>query len=164
MPVSPMLQELLSAERITILVEPGDRATVLEAAARLLADPPPGHTGALATRTIGDSLRSREQLASTAIGHGVAIPHARISSIDESRGAFLRLTQPVDFAAADGERVDLVFALVVPEHYIQQHLQQLADLAAHFADPAFRADLRDAANVDQLRRRLLAGPSLHARG
>lgn len=154
------LQELLSDERIAILVESGDRAAVLDAAARLLAGPPPGGSDAWA---IGDSLRSREQLASTAIGHGVAIPHGRLASIDESRGAFLRLVQPVDFGAADGEQVDLVLALAVPEHYIQQHLQQLAELAERFADPTFRNNLREAANVDELRRCLLnGGPSYDA--
>lgn len=163
MPALQALQELLSAERIAILVEPGDRTAVLEAAARLLADPPPGYTGAAATRAIGDSLRSREQLASTAIGHGVAIPHGRIASIEQSRGAFLRLAQPVDFGAADGEHVDLVLALAVPEHYIQQHLQQLAELAECFADPAFRTNLRQAGTIGELRRCLLdGGPSTHA--
>ena len=88
------------------------------------------------------SLREREQLASTAIGHGMAIPHARIAGIEEGRGAFLRLAQPVDFDAADGEPVDLVLALAVPEHHVQQHLELLAELAARFADPGYRAELR----------------------
>ena len=151
------LRNLLSAERIAILVEPGNRATVLDVAARLLAAPVADFSGPALTRTIGDSLRAREQLASTAIGHGVAIPHARIAGIDESRCAFLRLTQAIDFNAADGEPVDLVLALAVPEHYVQQHLELLADLAESFADPGYRADLRAAPTIDLLRRRLLDG-------
>lgn len=153
------LRNLLSAERIAILVEPGNRATVLDAAARLLAAPVPDFSSPspTLTRTIGDSLRAREQLASTAIGHGVAIPHARIAGIHEGRCAFLRLTQAIDFNAADGEPVDLVLALAVPEHYVQQHLELLADLAESFADPGYRADLRAAPTIDLLRRRLLDG-------
>lgn len=158
------LRSLLSAERIAILVEPDNRAAVLDAAARLLAEPGDGlsrHTLSrpALVRTIGYSLRKREQLASTAIGHGVAVPHARIDGIDESRAAFLRLAQPVDFNAADGEPVDLVLALAVPAHYLQQHLEILAELAETFADPGYRADLRAAPTLDLLRRRLLQGDS-----
>lgn len=165
------LRNLLSAERIAILVEPGNRVAVLKAAARLLAEPVPAFSSpnsrrnsspALA-RAIGDRLHEHEQLASTAIGHGVAIPHARIAGIDESHIAFLRLAQPVDFNAADGEPVDPVLALAVPEHYVQQHLQLLADLAKSFADPGYRAYLRAAATIDRLRRRLLDGGACWAK-
>lgn len=166
------LRNLLSAERIAILVEPGNRAAVLDAAAQLLAEPAAGLCGFTSgsrssptssptvscptlTSAIGDRLSEREQLASTAIGHGVAVPHARIDGIDESRCAFLRLAQPIDFNAADGEPVDLVLALAVPVHHVQQHLELLAELAETFADPTYRADLRAAPSIDLLRRRLL---------
>lgn len=151
------LHELLSAQRVAILEESGDRDAVLDAAARLLADGTP-----TAIRAIGDSLRDRERLASTAIGHGVAIPHGRSALFDDSRGAFLRLEQPVDFGAADGEKVDLVLAMTVPEHYVQQHLQLLAELAERFGDADFRAALRGAADVDELGWRLLGGTALRS--
>ncbi len=156
------LRNLLSAERIAILYEPGSRAAVLDAAARLLANPVPP-TNATASirpalvRTIGDGLRAREQLTSTTVGHGVAIPHTRIATIDERRVAFLRLAQPVDFNAADGEPVDLVVALVVPEHRIEQHLESLAELAQSLADPRYRAALRAAPTLESLCHRLLDG-------
>lgn len=153
------LGELLSADRIAILVEPGHRAAVLETAARLLADDIPGSTGAALVTTIADSLHARERLASTAIGHGVAIPHGRLPGLKASRGAFLRLASPVDFDAADGQRVDLVMALAVPEHYVQQHLSQLAEIAEHFASAEFRHQLRRAATVGELSGLLLAGAS-----
>lgn len=89
----------------------------------------------------------------------MAIPHARIADIDESRCAFLRLAQPVDFNTADGEPVDLVLALAVPTHHVQQHLELLAELAETFADTAYRDDLRAAPTIDLLRRRLLDGDS-----
>ena len=139
--------QLLTADRIVMLVEPGDRDGVLDAAARLLTDSAPGTTAA-----IGDSLRSRERLGSTAIGHGIAIPHGRTHAFTDARGAFLRLQQPVDFGASDGEPVDLVFAMAVPEHFTQQHLQLLSELAERFADPGFRAALRAAPDVSHLRR------------
>jgi PTS system nitrogen regulatory IIA component len=153
------LRTLLSAERIALLKTPGNRAAVLDAAARLLAAPsgPGASPNPPLRQAIIAGLREREQLAPTAIGHGVAIPHARIAGIEESRVAFLRLAHPVDFDAADGEPVDLVVAMVVPEHSVQQHLESLADLAESFADPGYRADLRTAPTLELLRRRLLDG-------
>src|SRR6478672_8890493 len=127
------LSELLSADRIVILVEPADRERVLDAAARLLAGASPD-----ATATIADSLRQRERLGSTAIGHGVAIPHGRNGVFDRTRAAFLRVQPAVDFAAADGQPVDLVLAMSVPAHFTQQHLQLLSEIAERFADPALR--------------------------
>jgi PTS system nitrogen regulatory IIA component len=143
--------QLLAADRIALLVDSSDRDEVLDAAARLLSDAAPDTTAA-----IGDSLRSRERLGSTAIGHGIAIPHGRSKAFEEARGAFLRLHEPVDFGANDGEPVDLVFAMAVPEHFAQQHLQLLSELAERFADPAFRAALRAAPDATALRQLLLA--------
>lgn len=151
------LSDLLSADRIALLSEPGDRDTVLDAAARLLADASPSHTAAIA-----DSLRQREQLGSTAIGHGVAIPHGRSNAYDHVRAAFLRLAHPVDFDAGDGGPVDLVFAMAVPQHFTQQHLQWLAELAERFADPAFRDALRGARDLEALRSLMLAAPAAAA--
>lgn len=144
------LSELLSADRIVLLVEPGTRDSVLDAAARLIANASPTQTAA-----IGASLRQRERLGSTAIGHGVAIPHGRSNAFDQARAAFLRLQHPVDFEAADGEPVDLVFAMAVPEHFTQQHLQWLSELAERFADQSYRDALRAAGDVGQLRALLL---------
>lgn len=156
--------------------QPLGASAVLDAAAQLLtldADAGPAATSTGGRKRpetalpdaaeLGASLHSRERLASTAIGHGVAIPHGRVANLDASRGAFLRLAEPVDFGAADGTPVDLVLALAVPQHYVQEHLQQLAEVAERFADADFRAALRSAANLDELGRRLLADdPRRHA--
>jgi PTS system nitrogen regulatory IIA component len=143
-------QSLLAADRIVLLVEAGDRDGVLDAAARLLSDASPA-----TTQAIGESLRKRERLGSTGIGHGIAIPHGRTNAFDHARAAFLRLRTPVDFGASDGQPVDMVFAMAVPEHFTQEHLQLLAQIAEHFADDTFRAAVRNARDVDALRALLL---------
>lgn len=145
------LQGLLEAGRVAIVDTPGDRAAVIEAAARLLAGPPAD------AAMIGSGLVERERLASTAIGHGVAIPHARVDGLEQARGAFLRLSPPVDFGAADGEPVDLVLAMAVPRGSMQGHLELLAELAERFSDSDFREWLRQAADHGELARRLLDG-------
>ena len=144
------LSEFLSAQRIVVLDDAGSRDAVIDAAARLLVDGTGGDAAAIA-----DSLRQRERMGSTAIGHGVAIPHGRNAAFGATRAAFLRLVPAVDFNAADGEPVDLVFAMAVPADFNQQHLQLLSDIAERCADPAFRAALRDAADVQTLRGILL---------
>jgi hypothetical protein len=60
------------------------------------------------------------------VGHGVALPHARLSSLTTVHGAFLRLEKPVDFDAADRQPVDLVFALFAPTDTGVDHLKALA--------------------------------------
>ena len=146
------LSEFLSAERIVVLADAGSREAVIDAAAQLLA----GDASVAGTAAaIADSLRQRERMGSTAIGHGVAIPHGRNAAFGATRAAFLRLVPAVDFSAADGEPVDLVFAMAVPADFNQQHLQLLSDIAERCADPAFRAALRDAPDVQALRVLLL---------
>ena len=55
------------------------------------------------------ALQDRESLGSTGMGHGVAIPHAKISSIKSVQGYFAKLAKPIDFGAVDNQNVDLVF-------------------------------------------------------
>ena len=147
------LADLLIAERIVMLTEPGHRDNVLDAAARLLSNASP-----TLTTTIGDALREREQLGSTAIGHGVAIPHARSNAFDSARGVFLRLQHPVEFGSSDRSAVDLVFAMSVPEHSSQQHLEILSELAERFSNDEFRDSLRGARDLTALRSILLGLP------
>jgi|SRR5690606_36737575 len=144
--------DLLIADRIVQVVEPGNRDQVLGVAARLLSGGSPEWTQAIA-----DGLRGREAVGSTGIGRGVAIPHCRSSACREPRAAFLRLSSPVDFASRDGEPVDLVFAMASPEDQPQVHLDTLSELAGHFADPAFRESMRAAPDIAALRQLLLRG-------
>ena len=146
------LTTLLTAERIAVAVQADDSDAVLVTAAQLLAADKPTLSVALA-----DSLRQRERLGSTAIGYGIAIPHGRSNLFAEPRGAFLRLQRPIEFGASDDQQVDLVFALIVPEHFTQQHLQLLSELAERFADADYRAALREADDAETLQR-LLAEP------
>ena len=94
-------------------------------------------------------------MGSTAIGHGIAIPHGRSPALESPRGVLLRLEPAVDFNAADGEPVDLVFAMAVPDHYTHQHLMVLSELAERFSRPEFRDALRNAADASAMRSLLL---------
>jgi nitrogen PTS system EIIA component len=101
-------------------------------------------------RRVFDSLCGREKLGSTGLGHGVAIPHGRTSALPAAVGAFVRLSEPIDFGALDGKPVDLIFALAVPEHFNNQHLLLLSQLAEMFSDAAFCQRLRSAPDANAL--------------
>lgn len=133
------LLDLLTPARVRANAAVTGKKRLLEQLSTLLAE-----GGGEGERAIYDSLCGRERLGSTGLGHGVAIPHGRSARATTATGAFLRLGEPVDFGAPDGQPVDLVFALVVPEHYAQQHLLLLANLAEMFGDAAFRQQLRQA--------------------
>lgn len=135
-----------------------DRDAVLDAAAGMLACRQAG------ADDLRSSLQARERLGSTAIGHGIAIPHGRSPTLEAPRGALLRLQPAVDFNASDGQDVDLVFAMAVPDHYTHQHLMLLSELAERFSDERFRAALRNAPDARAMRALLLdQTPSLETR-
>lgn len=102
---------------------------------------------------IADGLYARERLGSTALGHGVALPHARLKGLPEAVAVFVRTRMPIRFDAPDGKPVTDMIALVVPEQATDLHLQLLASVAQMFADKTFRELLRtcvDAVAVHRL--------------
>ncbi|HBK44908.1 MAG TPA: PTS fructose transporter subunit IIA [Xanthomonadaceae bacterium] len=143
------LTDLMAAVHTQVLPA-ADRDTVLRAAAELLSCRQAG-SGELYA-----SLCEREALGSTAIGHGIAIPHGRSPALLEPRGALIRLQGPIEFTG--GEAVDLLFAMAVPSHYTHQHLMLLSELAERFSDPLYRQALREAADADGLLRLLTDFP------
>ena len=94
----------------------------------------------LEERYIFDTLLQRERLGSTGLGLGVAIPHGRIKQLRDTVAVFVRAKDGIPFEAPDDEPVRLVYAMLVPEHATEQHLNMLSELAQMFGD----ADLRDA--------------------
>jgi PTS system nitrogen regulatory IIA component len=108
-----------------------------------------------------DSLFERERLGSTALGCGVAIPHGRIKSLREPVCAFVKTATPIPFEAPDGQPVRLVFAMLVPEHATEAHLQILSELAQMFSDPGFR-DALLATDDPQAAHRMITGWSPYA--
>ncbi|APX13172.1 PTS sugar transporter subunit IIA [Tateyamaria omphalii] len=93
-----------------------------------------------------ESLIAREALGPTGVGHGVALPHARIDGISDVIGAFVLLDKPIDFDAVDRQPVDIAFALFAPEEAGVEHLKALALVSRTLRDPAICTKLR--ANPD----------------
>jgi nitrogen PTS system EIIA component len=88
-----------------------------------------------------DSLFDREKLGSTGLGYGVAIPHGRIKALKETLCVFVRTRDAINFESPDGGPVRVVFAMLVPEHATEQHLQMLSELAQMLSDEGLRSKL-----------------------
>jgi len=99
-------------------------------------------------QVIHDALLAREQLGSTGVGAGVAMPHARIAGLNAFHGIFARLAKPIDFDAVDGRPVDLIFLILAPDG--ADSLAALACASRALRDPATAKRLRDAADADAL--------------
>jgi len=86
-------------------------------------------------------LNRREQVGSTGLGEGIAIPHARVEDLTRIQIAYLRLKDPIPYDAPDGQPVSDVLALLVPKRATDEHLMILADATQIFADRQFREHL-----------------------
>lgn len=96
------------------------------------------------------SLTEREQLGSTGLGQGVAIPHGKIEGLDRIYGLFVRLAEPVDYKAIDGRPVDLVFLLLSPPEAGADHLKALAVISRITRHAATLERMRGARSRDAL--------------
>ena len=142
------VSDVLSADDILLDVDATSRRGVFEAVGELFAS-----RYGLNRPQVSNALYAREQLGSTGLGHGVALPHARLSGVEGAVAAYVRTRMPIPFDAPDGKPVTDMIVLIVPRHANEMHLQLLADVANLFASKEFREQLRacdDAAQVKQL--------------
>lgn len=113
-------------------------------------------------RRMVEGLMEREKLGSTAMGNGIAIPHARIEDLGKIVGFFARMERPLDFEAADGLGVDLVFALLVPKVSGTDHLRALAKVSRLLRDSEICSKLRATTDGDALYALLTETPTSKA--
>lgn len=145
------LDAILAAGRVVSGLTVTSKKKGLEELSALLAQ----GAGSVSAADILNSLVAREKLGSTGLGHGVAIPHGRMSGIAASVGAFIRLKHPVDYDAHDGQAVDLIFGLVVPAAATEEHLKHLAAIAEKFSDEEFCSKARAATDNAALHKLLV---------
>ena len=137
---------LITEARIRSRSEIASKKRLLESLGALLADASP----ALSADNVFERLLERERLGSTGLGHGIALPHARVKEVAAPVGALIQLREGVSFDAIDDRPVDLAFALLVPEAADERHLQLLAGLAQMFNDPDLRQRLRGGRSAGEL--------------
>ena len=127
------------------IVQAESKPAILEALAERFAD----IYGVDRVATL-ESLEERERLGSTGFGRGVAIPHARIDTINMPVAVLLRLESAVDFGAADGMPVDLVFGLLSPTNAGVGHLHALAAISRTVRDETIRQAMVEAQTAEAL--------------
>jgi len=148
-----LIGELLAPGDIHLDLDVSTGSELLEKIAGMLA----GRHG-LSKANVLESLIAREQLGSTGLGHGVAIPHARMFQCDAATGVFVRTKTALPFEAPDGKPVSIFLAVIVPKQATQRHLQLLATAAEIFSDANFRGKLRTCADPGMLKELLIAWP------
>ncbi|MDI5883537.1 PTS sugar transporter subunit IIA [Cobetia amphilecti] len=134
------LDQILPPERTLYGVPGGSKKRVLEFFSTFIAQNIPS----LDSQEVFSRLIGRERLGSTGIGHGVAVPHARSPHCKTPIAAFLKLGEPIDFDAIDGEPIDLLFVLLVPEEADETHLTLLGQVAELLNSSTNRSALRQA--------------------
>jgi PTS system nitrogen regulatory IIA component len=151
-----LISKLLPESNVMLDLDMSSKKRVFEQAGLLFEN---NHQ--IARSQVFDSLFAREKLGSTGLGQGIAIPHGRIKGLKEAVGALVRLKQPVAFDAPDGQPVNLVFVLLVPEKATDLHLQILSELAQMFSDRALREKLLQESNAADVHK-LISDWSPHA--
>ena len=144
------LKDLISPDSVVCNADVVSKKRALELLANLLA----GQVKTDKSFDIFQLLTEREKLGSTSLGHGIALPHARTNLCDHAIGVFIRTKNGIDFDSPDRQPTDLLFALMVPEHYTDEHLNILAELAGMFNNENFCQNLRSADNNAELHHRL----------
>jgi nitrogen PTS system EIIA component len=108
------------------------------------------HRAALALNVADDivfnAVLRREELGSTGVGNGVAIPHVRLEQVKKPFGILVRLREPIDFNAVDGQRVDLVCLILLGKENEAVQLTALASVARKLRTPELLQELRRAPN------------------
>jgi PTS system nitrogen regulatory IIA component len=145
------ISDFLSAADVTTDVAAPDKQKLLEELARragLAVDVLPA--------LVLSELLKREELGSTGMGGGAALPHARFHQVDKPFGILVRLRKPIDFDAVDGKPVDTVVLLLLPDAPDGDRLGALASIARKLRDPAIMAALRRARDGAEIYRALTA--------
>lgn len=141
--------DLIGPNQVIVGLRSGDKAQLLQELA---------HRASVATAldpsTIFSALQARENLGSTGLGKGFALPHARLQALHAPFALFVRLARPIEFAAIDERPVDLVILLLTPANGGQQHLATLAAISRPMRDAAFVQRLRRAPDAAGLYRLL----------
>ena len=146
------IDELLAPDGVIVGLRVADKGQLVQELAKRAAP----QLGITAT-AIATPLLEREQLGSTGLGKGFALPHARVAGLDRCFGLFARLARPVDFQAIDERPVDLVFLLLIPLDAEGAHVAALAAISRRMRDAALLDRVRKAGTADAVYRLIADG-------
>ncbi len=147
------LQEIIKPEGVLCNATARSKKHCLEILSELLVRNFTNIAGA----DIFECLIDRERLGCTGLDRGAAFPHCRVSGIDKSVAVMIKLSEPIDFDAADGEPVDLVIGMAVPEEIDDSHRDDIQIVAKILSDENLRVRLRESTSSNDLYEMLISG-------
>ena len=140
------LAELLSTKDIILDMETPSQSRLLQEIALHMES-----VHGMPQDWVFQSLSRREKVGSTALGGGVAIPHARVKDLQHIQVAYIRLKSPIPYDAPDGKPVADILTLLVPKEATEEHLRILSEATQMFSNPQFRQRLRTCSDAEQTR-------------
>jgi mannitol/fructose-specific phosphotransferase system IIA component (Ntr-type) len=138
------IQQLVRTDNVFLDLEAQELGQALDEVAQRIAP-----IAGLDTAIVVSELMEREKLGSTSVGDGFAIPHCKINDLKEIVVSLARFRGPVEFAAADDRPVRFFFVVLSPPDQPAAHLQVLSQIARILKGSKLRADLLEAADVDE---------------
>ncbi len=139
------IRELVSLEHVDARVRVSTKAQLLKELARRAAQ-----IVKMDESVILKALTDREQLGSTGVGGGIALPHARLPGLKQSIGLLISLDHAIDFKSIDETPIDLAGMLLLPEDTKGEANSALACIARRFREPGIADRLRKAKSADEL--------------
>ena len=153
-----LLEELIKPDAVLCNATARSKKHCLEILSELLIRSTPD----IASKNILEGLVKRERLGCTGLDKGAAFPHCRVKGIDTSHAALIKLSEAIDFDAADGESVDLIFGMMVPINLDGSHYDDIKMVTQVLRDEGLQARLRSMNNSKDLYDALLNGSELVA--
>ena len=148
-----LLEEIINPDAVLCNAHARSKKHCLEILSELLVRSQPD----ISADDIFGSLIERERLGCTSLDAGVAFPRCRVEGIDRCIAAMIKLSEPIDFDASDGEPVDLVFGLMVPKEVTDSHHADIAMITDRLSDAGLRRKLREATSSSALYKALIGG-------
>ena len=146
------LEKIIQPDRVLCNAMARSKKHCLEILSELLVRSIPD----IANEVVFEGLIERERLGCTGLDRGAAFPHCRIAGIDASSAALIKLSEPIDFDAADGEPVDLVFGLILPAELDESHHADIRLVTQVMASEELREQLRSMNSSGDLYNALIA--------
>jgi len=147
------LQEIIKPDGVLCNASARSKKHCLEILSELLIRNNPD----LVSDDIFECLISRERLGCTSLDRGAAFPHCRVEGIDKSVAVLIKLSEPVEFDSPDGEPVDIVLGMMVPENVDDSHRAAIKLVTDVLADQGLRARLREMNSSSDLYDALISG-------
>lgn len=140
------LQEILTLDCTLCAVPVTSKKRIFDTICQTAAK----HISELNQHELLESLMAREQMGSTGIGNGIAIPHGRLAETNQVVAVVLTTQEAIDFDAIDNRPVDIFIALFVPESACKDHLSTLQSIAQLFSNKQTGKDVRKCVDNGQL--------------